>query len=387
MIKLNNKGFTLTEVLAVIIVLIAILTISLPDLSSTVETVKKEDVSSGITSYAELYLSDNLNAIKKHMGGETSCYIETSDLYDYGYKVKESDNQYVVYNFSNLEFNSVNSVEGISKCDISIEDLDNIGNGEELNNYIEDDIDKFNLYNKVKIGDYVKMIPPGTTFSIPSDWNGVTVNYNNSNKSSISDTQIWRVLKKNEDHTIEVISKDPSTIRVEFSGVIAYKKYVYYLNEISKQFINLNFANTARHFGYDPDHSVEIVVNDEFVDDNYKLDPNKLDDPSSGGRDTFYTADYNLIENINSSIDDKITFGTSVFVSSRNYFKKGNSPYWCVMKFDSSGELSDNFTVYGSRYISYGSSGHVRPIITLKNDVTYINEDANGTSEKPYILG
>ena len=385
MIKLNNKGFTLTEVLAVIIVLIAILTISLPDLSSTVETVKKEDVSSGITSYAELYLSDNLDAIKKHMGRDTSCYIETSDLYDYGYKVKESDNQYVVYNFSNLEFNSVNSVEGISKCDISIEDLDNIGNGEELNNYIEDDIDKFNLYNKVKIGDYVKMIPPGTTFSIPSDWNGVIVNYNNSNKSSISDTQIWRVLKKNEDHTIEVISKDPSTIKVEFSGIIAYKKYVYYLNEISKQFINLNFANTARHFGYDPDHSVEIVVNDEFVDDLYKPDPNKLD-PSSGGRDTFYTTDYNLIENINSSIDDKITFGTDVFVSSRNYFKEGK-PYWCVMKFGSSGELGDTFTVYGSRYISYGSSGHVRPIITLKNDVTYINEGANGTSEKPYILG
>lgn len=59
--KMNNKGFTLVELLGVIVILVAILLIAIPTVTSSVERSKAKQLDSKIElikSAAELYISD-----------------------------------------------------------------------------------------------------------------------------------------------------------------------------------------------------------------------------------------------------------------------------------------------------------------------------------------
>ena len=62
--KLNNKGFTLVELLAVIAILLIIMTVALPNISSAIERTKnKQSDSMGkiIIAAGNLYISDHKN--------------------------------------------------------------------------------------------------------------------------------------------------------------------------------------------------------------------------------------------------------------------------------------------------------------------------------------
>lgn len=74
--KLNNKGFTLVELLGVIVILVAILLIAIPTITSSIERSKEKQLNGKIDliiSGAELYISD----IKT---SSNSCHIELSTL-------------------------------------------------------------------------------------------------------------------------------------------------------------------------------------------------------------------------------------------------------------------------------------------------------------------
>ena len=63
--RLNNKGFTLVELLAVLVILIAIMSIAIPSISSSLERSKsKQDEARKkvLESAAELYVTDNKNS-------------------------------------------------------------------------------------------------------------------------------------------------------------------------------------------------------------------------------------------------------------------------------------------------------------------------------------
>ena len=62
--KLNNKGFTLVELLAVLVILIAIMSIAIPSISSSLERSKsKQDTAKQkiLESAAELYTLGSLH--------------------------------------------------------------------------------------------------------------------------------------------------------------------------------------------------------------------------------------------------------------------------------------------------------------------------------------
>ena len=81
--KLNNRGFTLIEVLAVIVILVIIVAIAIPNISASLDrqtcktTVNKAKL---IESAAQFYVSDNRNNIIKNMGSEDKCVITTKEL-------------------------------------------------------------------------------------------------------------------------------------------------------------------------------------------------------------------------------------------------------------------------------------------------------------------
>lgn len=84
--KLNNKGFTLVELLAVLVILTAIMGIAIPSISSSLERSKDKQNESRykiLESAAELYVTDYKNTIYKQFGSDNTCYIEINELNNY----------------------------------------------------------------------------------------------------------------------------------------------------------------------------------------------------------------------------------------------------------------------------------------------------------------
>ena len=86
--KINNKGFTLVELLAVLVILVAIMSIAIPTINSALERSKKnqtKQVEKILGSAASLYVSDHRRALKDE---EISC-INVGTLVDEGYVTDE----------------------------------------------------------------------------------------------------------------------------------------------------------------------------------------------------------------------------------------------------------------------------------------------------------
>ncbi len=92
---MNNKGFTLVELLAVLIILTVIMGVAIPSISSSLERTKvkqnkaKEEM---LLSYAEEYVTDHKNAVYSK---SNPCYITIEMLSDYLPEggMKDADNE------------------------------------------------------------------------------------------------------------------------------------------------------------------------------------------------------------------------------------------------------------------------------------------------------
>lgn len=85
--KKNNKGFTLVELLVVIVILIAIVSIAIPSITSSMER-SKEKLNEGkketIGTAAELYLNTtNRSALKGFYNGECAVLLDNLINSDY----------------------------------------------------------------------------------------------------------------------------------------------------------------------------------------------------------------------------------------------------------------------------------------------------------------
>lgn len=80
--KINNNGFTLVELLAVLVILSAIMGIAIPSITSSMERSKAKQNKSKykmLESFAELYVTDHKNAVYKKLGENNTCYIDLSN--------------------------------------------------------------------------------------------------------------------------------------------------------------------------------------------------------------------------------------------------------------------------------------------------------------------
>ena len=62
-----------------------------------------------------------------------------------------------------------------------------------------------------------------------------------------SELDLWRVIKKNEDGSIEVISENTSNEEIHFYGKTGYINYIGVLNEIARAYKN---EVGSRYMGY-----------------------------------------------------------------------------------------------------------------------------------------
>jgi len=116
--KLNNKGFTLVELLAVVVILVVIMMIAIPNISSSIERSKNKQKTATekiIISAAELYISANRGSLASN-----TCYIKIETLISENYLDKDSvedyNDKYIIYTPTTKTIVISESISGLTEC-------------------------------------------------------------------------------------------------------------------------------------------------------------------------------------------------------------------------------------------------------------------------------
>ena len=250
------------------------------------------------------------------------------------------------------------------------------------------------IAEKVEIGDYVRMTPTATSFTPPSSITGYTGNAQGT--LNPSELNLWRIIKKNEDGTVEMVSDKVSSTVVYFQGKEGYINLVGGLNEIAAQYTNSKYVESTRHIGYSNQT--------EKITDTSKLNQTVLwtsgtsvltpawgqecfglcgTDENLGAGDIGYEIDYNLVNGVYGTMEANNPSGiaTTYWLASRYFFfVSSSSSIWRLQgRFVSStGELkADSLTRNDENdgYFNTACSSAVRPIVTIKADVQIVSGD------------
>ncbi len=123
----NNKGFTLVELLAVLILVSVIMAIAIPSIGASMSRAKgKENASNKrvLESAAEIYISDYKHNVKWSSDVQKECYVTISELLSSEF-ISEDDamdsdgNEFsgvIVYNREKNTFKYEDEVGSISSC-------------------------------------------------------------------------------------------------------------------------------------------------------------------------------------------------------------------------------------------------------------------------------
>ena len=220
-----------------------------------------------------------------------------------------------------------------------------------------------------KVGDYVEFTPTSTSFTPDTTLTGL-VDFDSEKGNAAGTTTVagtlnpsylnlWRVIKINSDCTVEVVSEYVSDVNVKFAGKVGYANYVYYLNEIAKQYANTTYTldpatapdGAFRNVGYD--HQTKQITNMSKITST--TDPwgeartGPKTDETLGGGDFGFGTDIQLMEEANVPI---IAYkkGSTVTETYSNY-----TTYWLASRLFSSSGSGWNFharCMYGSGSIS-----------------------------------
>ncbi len=86
--KLDNKGFTLVELLAVLVILISVMTIAVPAISGSLEESKSKQFEKNkklLANASDFYVTNNKDVIFITLNGNTSCFIDLNFLKNENY--------------------------------------------------------------------------------------------------------------------------------------------------------------------------------------------------------------------------------------------------------------------------------------------------------------
>lgn len=100
--KLNNKGFTLVELLAVVVILVIIMLVAIPNISSSIERrkIKNETkMKEVIIDASELFVTNKEESISSNLKHcyTKKCIVRMSDLVNNGYLDKKEVKDYMDY--------------------------------------------------------------------------------------------------------------------------------------------------------------------------------------------------------------------------------------------------------------------------------------------------
>mgnify|MGYP001081650665 CR=1 FL=1 len=247
------------------------------------------------------------------------------------------------------------------------------------------------LADNVKIGVYISMTPTKTSYTISKDLTG----YSRDQTINPSELKLWRIIRKNLDGSIDVVSEYASSNKISFgSGCSAkYELYIDTLNEISKRYLTGTLAIDSRVLGYDG--GMEVCTEKGSTTDH--LYPGCPEDEG-------YLTDKKLLEEVYGSFISRTEAGAvvGVYLGSRevkmhttNTGAKRYSPYLRVVHDDGEvGEpLVNGYSCSAFKSDSTSSSNkkrsltqgyHFRPVLVIGGETVLASGD--GSSSSPYVL-
>ena len=257
-------------------------------------------------------------------------------------------------------------------------------------------------WSNVEVGDYVSMTPTKKSYSVDLTKTGMS-NYNgwdsamsdiknNGQTINPSELKLWRVIRKNTNGTIDLVSEYVSSVAVYFYGATGYANYVGYLNTLASQYANTNYTTSTRYMGYNG--QTQIITNTTAFNGSSTTVPwtssttstanQKPSNEAQGGGDTLYTTDTDLVKiALGTLAANKVgtTAPTTYWVASRYYYYSSSTYCSFYVHTDTS---SQQLRYYGSSWYDMYNRYALRPIITLKSGLSI--SDAPGTKENPFVL-
>ena len=239
----------------------------------------------------------------------------------------------------------------------------------------------------LKAGDYVKMTPTSTSYTISASSTG----YSSDQTINPSELNLWRVIKVNNDGTIDLVSEYVSSTGIHFSGKLGYQNYIATLNQIASKYTNSKYTSGSRYIGYSG--QTETIVNTTALDSTHPWSYYN-ESEAYGLGDNMYETDYNLVKNSLETVVAK-TVGTTTaayyWIASR-YFSRLSDLQWYFegREISDSGEIHNSAIVRGyitgGVYVAYDNRNtysKIRPIVTLKAGLT---PSGSGTDIDPFVL-
>ena len=250
-----------------------------------------------------------------------------------------------------------------------------------------------NLSTAVALGDYIEMTPTSLEYEI----DGKLTGHDYNQKIYPSELNVWRVIKINDDSTIEVISEKVSSTLVKIYGKEGFKNYVGLLNEASRQYANLEYtldpndSNTPklafREIGYYD--QTEYFTDDSIFPTTAPFKERTFDNSNEvvGGGDISYIYDVNSVQEVLGTLVAYNPNGdaSEYWLASREYAYISDKEYtWHGRNVSPDGEaVSSRLYCYYNAFSSLERERGLRPIITLKSNLT---ATGSGTEASPYKL-
>lgn len=231
------------------------------------------------------------------------------------------------------------------------------------------------LAQKVKLGDYINLSPVASSYQIPTTLTG----YSSVQTINPRELNLWRVIKKNANGSVDVVSEYVSNVDVHFYGKEGYKKLAGSLNEIAAQYTNPKYVTATRHLGYSG-QTVNLTDDTIFSSTTVPFEKTTEDNNNEvhGGGDMLHLDDYVALQ---TALETKATTkqngsSSAYYLASRNFNSSANSWNFASKIINTSGEIENApLYTYNGSYADNDISSSIRPVLTLRSSLEPTNGD------------
>ena len=249
------------------------------------------------------------------------------------------------------------------------------------------------LYENVSVGDYIRYTPILKNYAITSTQTG----HDQDQIINPSELILWRVIRKNSDGSIDLVSEYTSSNAVRIGGKEGYKNYIGTLNRIANSYETPGITDSSRYMGYDGQT--------EFITDETALNSTTV--PWSSSSDINNSVKGSERERLGGGEELSITDIEMVKAACGNTLKtyrvdatSTEAKYWIATRRfhytnDNQWEFNARYvdpkddTYYGVHLYNYNEglndvfyTSFLRPIVTLKSGIQASSGD--GTKGSPW---
>ncbi len=250
-----------------------------------------------------------------------------------------------------------------------------------------------NLYENVSIGDYVSYIPILKNYAITRTQTG----YDQNQIINPSELNLWRVIRKNEDGSIDLVSEYTSSSAIRIKGKVGYKNYIGTLNRIANSYETPGITDSSRYMGYDG--QTEFITDETALNSTTVPWPNSSNINNSvkgsererlGGGEELSVTDVEMVKaacgnTLKTYRVDATSTETKYWIANRKFHYTNDSKWEFNVRY---ADPKDD-TVYGVGLYVYNEglndviyTSFLRPIVTLKSGIQANN--GNGSNENPW---